>query len=120
MAVAGADSPDLPLPLVTAAFAALEGADVAVIPSHDGGYALLALNRPAPALFADIPWSTAEVLAVTRARAAALGLRFVSVAGWDDLDDLAALQRLLVRSPDCATARYARAQLNNRLWSGCG
>jgi glycosyltransferase A (GT-A) superfamily protein (DUF2064 family) len=71
-------------------------------------------------LFTDIPWSTAEVLATTRARATALGLRFVSVGGWDDLDDLAALHRLLKRSPDCATARYARAHLNNRLWSGCG
>ena len=85
VAVVGSDSPDLPLPLVTAAFAALATAEVAAIPSRDGGYALLALRRPAPALFAGIPWSTAQVLTATRARASALGLRFVTVGEWDDL-----------------------------------
>jgi hypothetical protein len=60
------------------------------------------------------------VLAATRARAAALGLRLASVAGWDDIDDLASLQRLLARSPACATAQYARAHLGNRLWAGGG
>jgi hypothetical protein len=120
VAVAGSDSPDLPLPLVAAAFAALRTAEVAAIPCRDGGYALLALRRPVPELFADIPWSTGEVLAATRVRAAALGLRFAAIGGWDDLDDLAALQRLLARSPDCATARYARVHLGSRLWSGCG
>jgi hypothetical protein len=120
VAVAGSDSPDLPLPLVAEAFAALRTADVTAIPCRDGGYALLALRRPVPALFAGIPWSTAEVLAATRARATALGLQFVEIGGWDDLDDLAALQRLLARSPDCVTAQYARVHLGNRLWSGCG
>jgi hypothetical protein len=49
-----------------------------------------------------------------------LGLRFAVVGGWDDLDDLAALHRLLLRSPECATARYARAHLGTLLPSGCG
>lgn len=120
VAVAGSDSPDLPPALVTAAFAALASAEVAAIPARDGGYALLALRRPAPGLFAGIPWSTPQVLAATRARAEELGLRFVTVAEWDDLDDLPSLQRLLERSPNCATARYARVHLGSRLWSGCG
>lgn len=120
VAVAGADSPDLPLPLLAAAFAALADAEVAAIPCRDGGYALLALRGPAPALFAGIPWSTPEVLAATQARAAALGLRFATVGAWDDLDDLPSLHRLLARSPECATARYAQAHLHSYLMSSCG
>ena len=120
LAVAGADSPDLPLTLIEAAFAALGSADVTVVACRDGGYALLALRQPTPALFAGIPWSTAEVLAATRRRSDQLGLRFVVVGEWDDLDDLAALHRLVARSPDCRTARYARVHLHSQLRSGCG
>lgn len=120
VAVAGSDSPDLPLALISEAFAALATADVAAIPCTDGGFALLALRRPAPALFAGIPWSTSEVLATTQVRAAELGLRFATVGGWDDLDDVAALRRLLARSPECTTARYAHAHLGRVLCSGSG
>ena len=120
VAVAGADTPDLPLPMIGAAFAALDSADVAVIACRDGGYALLALRRPAPGLFAGIPWSTAEVLAATRQRAAELGLRLATVGEWEDLDDPAALHRLVLRSPACLTAQYARAHLGSLLPSGCG
>ena len=98
VAVAGADSPDLPLSLISAAFAALSDAEAAVIPCQDGGYALLALRRPAPALFAGIPWSTAEVLAATQQRATELGLRLATIGAWDDVDDLPSLHRLLARS----------------------
>jgi hypothetical protein len=120
VAVVGADSPDLPLALLNEAFAALDRADVAVIPCRDGGYALLALRRPAPQLFAGIPWSSAGVLAATARRAAQLGLRLEKVGRWEDVDDFTALQRLLARSPDCATARHARAHLGSLLPSGCG
>ena len=120
VAVAGSDSPDLPSALIGEAFAALTRVDVAAIGSADGGYALLALRRPAPELFAGVPWSSAEVLAVTADRAARLGLRMATVGCWDDLDDLAALQRLLARSPHCATARHIRARLSDRVCTGCG
>jgi len=120
VAVAGSDSPDLPPALIGDAFAALNRADVAVIGSADGGYTLLALRRPVPELFAGIPWSSAQVLETTRVRAGELGLRFVTIGCWDDLDDLAALQRLLARSPHCATARHIRAQLSDRVCTGCG
>jgi hypothetical protein len=120
VAVAGADSPDLPLPLIDAAFAALATVDAAAIPCTDGGFALLALRRPLPQLFADISWSTPTVLATLRERAAQLGLRFATVGSWDDVDDLASLHRLLERTPQCATARYARAHLGSALWAGSG
>lgn len=120
VAVAGADSPDLPLAMIGEAFAALASVDAAAIPCTDGGFALLALRQPAPALFAGIPWSTSDALTAMQARAAQLGLRCATIGGWDDLDDLAALHRLLERSPECATARYARAHLGRVLYSGSG
>lgn len=120
VAVAGSDSPDLPLELIREAFAALTTADLAAIPCCDGGFALLALRCPAPGLFAGLPWSTPTVLAALQGRAAGLGLRFAIVGAWDDLDDLASLHRLLARSPDCATAQYARTHLGSSLVSRCG
>jgi len=120
VAVVGSDSPDLPLSFIDAAFAALAAAEVAVVPSRDGGYTLLALRRPAPQLFTGIPWSTPEVLSATRARATAAGIPLAVVGEWDDLDDLASLQRLAKRSPECATARYARVHLSKHLVFTCG
>jgi rSAM/selenodomain-associated transferase 1 len=120
VALAGSDSPDLPLALIDAAFAALATADAAAIPCMDGGFALLTLRRPVPELFTGIAWSTPTTLAALRARATALGLRFTTVGRWDDLDDLDALHRLLQRTPECATAQYARAHLGNALRAGSG
>lgn len=111
VAVVGSDSPDLPLALVEEAFAALAGADAAVVASGDGGYALLALAAPQPGLFKGIPWSTSRVLAATWERAAALGLRLENVGSWDDVDDIASLQRLVTRSPASATACHVRCCL---------
>lgn len=113
--VIGSDSPDLPLALIEATFAALAEAEAAAVPCADGGFALLALRRPVPELFTGLPWSTPTVLVAMQQRAGALGLRFATVDPWDDLDDLPALQRLLRRSPECATARYAQAHLRSRL-----
>ncbi len=52
-----------------------DGNDAVFLPVEDGGYVLVGLRKPAPALFDDIAWSTANVMAQTRQRAAALGLR---------------------------------------------
>jgi hypothetical protein len=117
VAVAGSDSPDLPLALIKAAFAALEAADAAVVPCRDGGYALLALRRPAPALFAAMPWSTPELLPATQRRAAEVGLHLVTLGAWDDIDDFPALRRLVKRSPECMTAQHVRAHLDSLLSS---
>lgn len=118
VAVVGSDTPDLPIEMVTASFVALATADAAVVASADGGYALLALAAPQPGLFAGIPWSTAGVLAATRDRAAALGLRLAEVGNWDDFDDIDSLRRLVARSPASTTARYARRCLAVALGGG--
>jgi len=70
----GTDAPALGAGHLARAAAALaEGAPAVLTPAEDGGYALLGLARVDPSLFQGVPWSTAEVLAATRARLAALG-----------------------------------------------
>jgi hypothetical protein len=111
----GSDSPDLPEAMIVEALAELEQADVVTIPCLDGGYALIGLNRSCPELFENIPWSTSAVLAATREQAAGAGLVYQELAEWDDLDDIASLQRLVERSPETGTARYVQRQLAQHL-----
>jgi hypothetical protein len=112
-ALIGSDTPDLPVALVEAAFAALREADVVVAPARDGGYVLVGERRHVPELFCGIPWSTAGVLAATRQRAAAADFR--EIGGWEDVDDLPSLRRLVERSPGSRTAQYLRRRLSRYL-----
>ncbi len=106
-ALIGSDSPDLPVHLVSAAFAALNDCDLAVAPARDGGYVLIAQSSHTPDLFLDMPWSSAALFKTTRQRAAQLGLNFHELDTWEDLDDLASLLRLCRRAPDSPTAQLA-------------
>lgn len=94
----GSDCPALtPAHLRTAA-EALHGAEVVLIPAEDGGYVLIGARAPQPALFAHMTWGVPTVLAETRTRIAALGLRSVELEPLWDVDtenDLARLEREL-------------------------
>lgn len=95
VAVLGADSPTLPAAVIQQAFIALSsGANVALGPSEDGGYYLLAASALYPSLFRGMPWSTDAVAAVTLARCRAAGLRTHLLPTWYDVDDVSALARL--------------------------
>jgi len=99
------DSPTLPMAHVAEAAAVLDqaAADLVVGPTDDGGYYLVGLGRLEPSLFADIPWSTDRVLALTLERARAIGLRTHVLPAWYDVDteaDLARLARDLRQLPD--------------------
>ncbi len=110
-ALIGSDTPDFPVTLIGEAFAALLQAEVVVAPAPDGGYVLIGGRRPVPELFRDIPWSTAGVLAATRRRAAEAAVAYREIGGWEDVDDLASLRRLLKRSPASSSARQAEVYL---------
>jgi rSAM/selenodomain-associated transferase 1 len=95
--VIGADAPGLDAVVLRRADAALgqlEGIDAVFVPALDGGYALIGLRRAAPPLFGAMPWSTAQVMAVTRRRLAAAGLRHVELDPVRDIDDPADLLHL--------------------------
>lgn len=98
VAAVGSDHPELTRARVDEAFAALAtGAEVAVGPASDGGYYLIALRREAlsPRLFADVPWSTGEVLPRTLDRCAELGLAVALLPEESDVDTPADLERLV-------------------------
>ena len=91
----GTDCPQLRPDDLAAAAAALDRHDVVIQPATDGGYVLIGLARPQPALFESIDWGGPQVLQQTRARIAVLGLRCVLRPALDDLDTPADLQRAL-------------------------
>ncbi len=70
----GTDIPNLAAGHYQRAKAILHNAEVVLGPTEDGGYYLVGTTRPAPALFAGIPWSTGDVLAHSLARAEQAGL----------------------------------------------
>lgn len=65
VALIGTDCPELDESIVDEAFEALSDADVALGPATDGGYYLIALRAPAPKLFTEQRWGSAEVLETT-------------------------------------------------------
>lgn len=97
----GSDIPGLERQVLRAAAAALGHSDAVFVPTHDGGYALIGLRPPAPVrlgeLFADMPWSGPQVMALTRARLARLNLRHAELPALHDIDGPADLVHLPAR-----------------------
>ena len=90
----GTDSPALSASLLRQAATALATTDAVLVPALDGGYALIGLHRPAPGLFTGMVWSTPKVLAHTRQRLAAAGLRHAELPAVPDIDEPADLAHL--------------------------
>jgi rSAM/selenodomain-associated transferase 1 len=90
----GTDAPSLDAARLRAAAATLAKADAVFVPAHDGGYALVGLRRPVPALFDGVAWSTDQVMCQTRQKAAACGLQLVELAAVADIDEPADLVHL--------------------------
>jgi rSAM/selenodomain-associated transferase 1 len=109
----GTDCPPLtPDHLRQAARALMSGDDAVFCPAEDGGYVLVGLRRPQAALFSSMVWSTDTVMARTRERASAAGLRLRELETLWDVDvpgDLARWQRWADgrRVPACAQATPA-------------
>ena len=99
----GTDCPPLrPAHLRRSARALLDGDDAVFYPAQDGGYVLVGLREPQPALFEDMVWSTPEVMSETRKRAQALGLRvreFETLWDVDTPSDLARWRASASASP---------------------
>lgn len=94
--VIGSDCPGLDVRSLQAVVDLLTGAAVAFGPAGDGGFWSIATSTPAVAAVvadADVPWSTADTLAVLRRRLDAAGLPSALGPRLDDCDTEADLRR---------------------------
>lgn len=105
----GSDSPHICRDIVTGARDALDKADVVLGPAEDGGYYLIAMQRPHD-VFRDIPMSTSAVLRMTVELAQHQGLEVKfqeALFDIDELPDLARLAQLLRTDASLAPATAA-------------
>lgn len=93
--VLGSDTPHIEPAAVREAFRLLEGHDAVLGPAADGGYYLVGLKRPIPALFAGVSWSTPRVLRQTLDRAQRCGLSYRLLPECRDIDTFADLESLM-------------------------
>jgi uncharacterized protein len=85
----GADIPGLLPQHLGDAAAALAHHPAVIGPAADGGYWLLGLSVPFPAVFRDVAWGTGSVLATTLARLPAETPQLETLSDLDTPDDLA-------------------------------
>jgi len=90
----GTDCPALAAAHLAEAGRQLARHDAVLLPAADGGYILIGLKTPCPALFTDMTWSTSAVAAETQRRMAALGLRVWQGPTLHDIDEPADLAHL--------------------------
>jgi uncharacterized protein len=90
----GTDCPALDAVALQTAIKALQRSDSVLIPTFDGGYALLGFKTFHPSLFQNIHWSTASVAAETRARIQALNWTLQRLPMLHDIDEPDDLQWL--------------------------
>lgn len=90
------DSPTLPKSILLRAIELLaaDGDRVVLGAAEDGGYYLIGLKHVHRNLFNEIAWSTSDVLARTRQRAAEIDLPVELLPAWYDVDDAETLDQL--------------------------
>jgi hypothetical protein len=82
----GSDCPQLDVHYLDRAATALLRHELVLGPARDGGYVLLGARRPVAPLFANMPWGSDGVLALTLQRARALGLATALLEPLTDID----------------------------------
>ena len=96
--IIGSDCPEIVASDIQAAWTALLSHDVVLGPATDGGYWLIGLRAPKSDLFANIPWSTNDVLRETLNRCRAAGLTTRLLRELTDVDTEADWRRFLAMS----------------------
>ena len=98
----GADLPPVPLDYFAQAYDYLDGPQPRVVlgPSCDGGYYLVGLNCPMPAMFENMTWSHDQVFTQTVTRLADRGIETRQLPSWFDVDTPADLQTLMTQLDD--------------------
>jgi len=91
----GCDTPLLSTDILEQGFAALDSHDLALGPAKDGGYYLIGMKEPSPALFSGIGWGGGAVLQDTlqiaggQKLSCALLPRLTDIDVWEDIMELA-------------------------------
>jgi rSAM/selenodomain-associated transferase 1 len=93
--IIGSDCPQVELSDLRTAAKALQTHDAVIGPATDGGYWLIGLNAPYPALFEGIEWSTGGVLQSTLAKADEAGLSVQLLRELGDVDTGADWERFM-------------------------
>ena len=108
--IIGSDSPTLPTRFIENAFSRLSKSSVVLGPSRDGGYYLIGLKRPCPAIFRGIRWGSDTVMEDTVRRAKACGTKVSLMEKWYDVDSAEALAYLEsdLKSKKIKGARWTR------------
>jgi rSAM/selenodomain-associated transferase 1 len=103
----GCDCPELTEDDLIEAGRLLATRDVVFGPATDGGYWLIGLKRPVPALFRGISWGTSRVLDQSLDIAQRLGLKWDLLRGLADIDTEADWRAWQARSHRGARAAHA-------------
>lgn len=82
----GSDLPDLTQNLIEDAFNSLQRADVVFGPASDGGYYLIGLTKMHLLLFEHKPWSTSNLLQITREELQREKVGYVLLEELNDID----------------------------------
>lgn len=82
----GTDIPSLPQHHLSNAFDLLNGHEIVIGPSTDGGYYLVGARSDHPSIFEDIEWSTSRVFKQTVERVEAADLSLGLLPPWYDVD----------------------------------
>lgn len=90
----GSDCPMLDPAALADADRALRTHDAVFVPVEDGGYALVGFRDTVTDCFSGVAWSTDQVMAQTRARLGATGIRWKELPTAWDVDTAADVQRL--------------------------
>ncbi|AFY60453.1 TIGR04282 family arsenosugar biosynthesis glycosyltransferase [Synechococcus sp. PCC 6312] len=92
--VIGTDCPELTVPILTQAQAALTNHDLVIGPAQDGGYYLIGLKKLIPELFQNMAWGSDQVLRKSLTIAQDLGLSTALLPELTDIDRPADLRHL--------------------------
>ena len=100
----GMDTPQVTPSLLTAAVRALDASDAVIGPAEDGGFWLLGLRRPEPALLRGVPMSSPGTGAAQHERLLRAGLRVFVAPALRDVDTAPDVDAVAARIPGSAFA----------------
>ena len=116
--IIGTDSPTLPATYIENAILHLKQHDNGVVvgATDDGGYYLIGLSRPEPAVFSDVEWSSERVYEQTIANVHKIdAVDLFELPRWYDVDTPDDLRRLLIEIEGDPKARSAAPETSRWL-----